>query len=157
LQGAYRTLDSIGSRLGAGAGPKAPRAEAPAIVRLGDGGDFDQRRAGARGSSVRLATDKLDALMAAVGELLVSRIGAERRVADVRALEAALDRWDSTRSKRCRRTEQTAQDAVAGPRMLAASTLFEPLPRMVRDLARDSGKEVTLSISGGDTEVDRSV
>ena len=199
LQSAYRTLDSIGSLLGAGAGLKAPRAEAPAIVRLGDGGDFDQRPAPTRGSSVRLATDKLDALMAAVGELLVSKIGAERRVADVRALEAALDRSDSTRSKRCRRTEQTAQDAVAlfeetgarlhaprrelaelrrlleadarraaqittdlqdavrQTRMLAVSTLFEPLPRMVRDLARDSGKEVTLSISGGDTEVDRSV
>ena len=199
LQGAYRTLDSIGSLLGAGAGPKAPRAEALATVRLGDGGDFDQRPAPARGSSVRLATDKLDALMAAVGELLVSKIGAERRVADVRAVEAALDRRDSTRSKRRRRTEQTApdavalveetgadlhaarrelaelrrrleadarraaqittdlQDAVRQTRMLPVSTLFEPLPRMVRDLARDSGKAVTLSISGGDTEVDRSV
>jgi len=199
LQRAYRTLDSIGSLLGAGADMKAPRAEAPAMVRLRDGGDFDQRPAPARGSSVRLATDKLDALMAAVGELLVSKIDAERRVADVRALEAALDRWDSTQSKRRRRTEQTTQDAVAlfeetgarlhaarrelaelrrlleadarraaqittdlqdavrQTRMLAVSTLFEPLPRMVRDLARDSGKQVTLSISGGDTEVDRSV
>ena len=199
LQRAYRTLDSIGSLLGAGADMKAPRAEAPAMVRLRDGGDFDQRPAPARGSSVRLATDKLDALMAAVGELLVSKIDAERRVADVRALEAALDRWDSTQSKRRRRTEQTTQDAVTlfeetgarlhaarrelaelrrlleadarraaqittdlqdavrQTRMLAVSTLFEPLPRMVRDLARDSGKQVTLSISGGDTEVDRSV
>ena len=42
-------------------------------------------------------------------------------------------------------------------RMLPLSVLFEPYPRMVRDLARELGKEVELVVEGEDTRADRSV
>jgi len=41
--------------------------------------------------------------------------------------------------------------------MLPVSTIFDALPRMVRDLARDLGKEARLEVDGADTEVDRPV
>jgi two-component system chemotaxis sensor kinase CheA len=75
---------------------------------------------------------------------------ARRELAELRRLLEA-------DARRAAQITTDLQDAVRQTRMLPVSTLFEPLPRMVRDLARDSGKEVTLSISGGDTEVDRSV
>lgn len=41
--------------------------------------------------------------------------------------------------------------------MLPCSSLVEVLPRLVRDLARDAGKEVDLDIRGGDREIDRRI
>jgi len=46
-------------------------------------------------------------------------------------------------------------DGVRRVRMLPTATLFELYPRMVRDLAREQGKEVNLQVEGSDTEVDR--
>lgn len=47
------------------------------------------------------------------------------------------------------------QDSVRRARMLPIATLFDSLPRLVRDLARDQGKQVALRIVGAETEVDR--
>jgi two-component system chemotaxis sensor kinase CheA len=41
--------------------------------------------------------------------------------------------------------------------MLPFSTLFEILPRMIRDVARNEGKEVELKVHGGDIEIDRRI
>jgi two-component system sensor histidine kinase and response regulator WspE len=48
-------------------------------------------------------------------------------------------------------------DEVQRLRMLPLSVLFEPYPRMVRDLARELGKEVELVVDGEDTRADRAV
>ena len=39
--------------------------------------------------------------------------------------------------------------------MQRIDSLFAPLPRMVRDLAAETGKQVALVIDGGDVELDR--
>lgn len=49
------------------------------------------------------------------------------------------------------------EEEIRQTRMLPISTVFNTFPRMVRDLARDKGKEVSLVIQGGETDVDRSV
>ncbi|MCF8115628.1 MAG: hybrid sensor histidine kinase/response regulator, partial [Desulfarculaceae bacterium] len=49
------------------------------------------------------------------------------------------------------------QMGVHRVRMLPLSNLFSLFPRMVRDLARDAGKQVELVVRGQDTEVDRQV
>jgi len=49
------------------------------------------------------------------------------------------------------------RDATLELRMIALSTVFEPLTRNVRDLAKDFGKEVDFVITGGDTELDRKI
>jgi two-component system chemotaxis sensor kinase CheA len=151
--------------------------------------------------TVRIRTDKLDALMGGVGELLVTRIGAQQRLTEVRALEARLTDWDSSWRNLGRHTQPTAggkgafsiadgsglpleaarrdlselrrkleadarrmaqltadlHEDVRRTRMLPLSTVFGAFPRMVRRLARDRGKEVALSIAGGEIEVDRAV
>ena len=58
-----------------------------------------------------------------------------------------------------RLTQVTAdiEDEVRRTRMLSVSSAFDPMHRLVRDLARDLGKDVVLEVEGGDTEVDRSV
>ena len=48
-------------------------------------------------------------------------------------------------------------DRIRRLRMVPISTLFETLPRLVRDLARQCSKEATLELSGGEVEIDRKV
>jgi two-component system chemotaxis sensor kinase CheA len=200
----FRTLDSIEAALGPGAPseddgsgpdepPPAPQQDETAVTRGG--------KPRASEETVRIATSKLDALMAEVGELLVTRIGTEQRLGDVRALESALADWDTGWRKAPRRgagpneagtatalLEEGAgrlhavhrdvgelrrrleadarrmaqvtgdlQDDVRQARMFPVATVFRAFSRMVRDLARDRGKEVTLTLAGSETEVDRSV
>jgi two-component system chemotaxis sensor kinase CheA len=62
-----------------------------------------------RDETVRVATSKLDALMAQVGELLAARIGAEHRMAEVRTLfESLLEIEESWRKTRPARTLELA-------------------------------------------------
>jgi chemotaxis protein histidine kinase CheA/CheY-like chemotaxis protein len=42
-------------------------------------------------------------------------------------------------------------------RMLPLSTIFDPLRRTVRDLAREHGKDVAFVVEGGETELDRKI
>jgi len=49
------------------------------------------------------------------------------------------------------------QQHIKKIRMLPCSTLFMGFPRLVRDLAREEGKEVDLKIKGDETELDKKV
>lgn len=49
------------------------------------------------------------------------------------------------------------EEEVRRTRMVPVATVFDPLQRLVRDLARDLGKGVELVVQGAETEVDRSV
>ena len=46
---------------------------------------------------------------------------------------------------------------IQGLRQLPLSTVFNIYPRMVRDLARQQGKEIELIIEGGDTKADKKI
>jgi len=48
-------------------------------------------------------------------------------------------------------------EGVMKVRMLPVSTVFDAFPRLVRDLARENGKEVELQMEGTETELDRKV
>ncbi|MBS1154067.1 MAG: CheA signal transduction histidine kinase [Myxococcaceae bacterium] len=48
-------------------------------------------------------------------------------------------------------------EEIQALRMMQLGVLFEPYPRMVRDLSRELSKEVDLDVEGEDTRVDRSV
>jgi two-component system chemotaxis sensor kinase CheA len=61
---------------------------------------------------------------------------------------------DSSRSST---VVQDLQEQAMALRMLPVATVTAALPRAVRDLARQAGKDVELVIEGGDTELDRKV
>jgi two-component system, chemotaxis family, sensor kinase CheA len=68
-----------------------------------------------RDETVRVATSKLDALMAQVGELLAARIGAEHRMAEVRVLfDSVLDIEEAWRKTRPARTLELALEGDEG-------------------------------------------
>src|SRR5437764_10189349 len=83
--------------------PPATRPQPPATPKA------KAKKAEERDETVRVATSKLDALMAQVGELLAARIGAEHRMAEVRTLfESLLEIEESWRKTRPARTLELA-------------------------------------------------
>jgi len=82
---------------------------------------------------------------------LVARLGTAKELA------ADLHRESKLLSNEELRDLGLVVEEVQGLRMLPLSVLFEPYPRMVRDLSRSLGKEVELVVDGEDTRADRAV
>lgn len=110
-------------------------------------------------STVRVDVARLDALVDLAGELVVerSRLGSlSRSVAsrsgrdpEVEQIVEAVDRLG--------RITEALREQVTKARMLPIGTVFQRLPRAVRDIARNTGKSVSLTLEGEQTELDRSV
>lgn len=104
---------------------------------------------------VRVDIDKLDVLMNIVGELVI----AKGTVADLgerlrtEGHELAADFIKATRILERRLAE--LQKGVMEVRMVPVSQLFDKMARIVRRMAGEVGKKITLEIHGADTELDK--
>lgn len=52
---------------------------------------------------------------------------------------------------------RSIEDEVMGMRLLPLTTIFGPLERLARDVARDTGKDARLTLHGGEMEIDRKI
>lgn len=171
--------------------------------------------------TIRVNVSKLDALMARLSELLVTKIHAEQRLSQVHALQEFMNGWqkewssarviysglsrhglddvfgNSDSGHHSRRKELQGlleylglaqermremsslvgglvreyasdtmqlslvidglEEEIKRVRMLPFSTVTGALARMVRDLAKNSGKDAMLQVIGGDVELDKRV
>ncbi len=97
-------------------------------------------------------------LLARAAEDLGPAAGAlAERLGRTKELAAALHREAKLLANEELRDLGYVSEEVQRLRMLPLSLLFEPYPRMVRDLARELGKEVELVVDGEDTRADRAV
>jgi two-component system chemotaxis sensor kinase CheA len=124
------------------------------VVQITDAAGGDPAQAAGsrkRSSTVRVDSERLDALMHAMGELVVYRTHVEALAAgaQVPGLVAAMQ--DLTR------TSQALQAMVMQVRMIPVEAVFLRFPRLVRDLSSKLGKQVELVLTGQDTELDRTV
>jgi two-component system chemotaxis sensor kinase CheA len=108
-------------------------------------------------STVRVDIAHLDALLHTVGELRVSaqnlmRI-AEHLQAEARLTSHGLDLAREVRT--LTRRVRTLREGVLSARLVPLAPLFARLARVIRGIARDAGKEVTLATSGVETELDK--
>ena len=140
-----RLLDQLhGPGNGPGAAAPPPTA-APAPVPPAP------RAAAAPESSVRVDTGRLDTLVNRAGELVLARN---------RLLSLASRSGDESLLAAAGELDRIADDlhgAVLGMRMQPVRRLFQRFPRIVRDLARQLGKQIELVLEGEDTELDRSL
>ena len=100
--------------------------------------------------SIRLSVDLLDRMMSGVSDAVLARNELARRLRDIDrdlAVEAAFERLSACIGE--------IRDAITRTRMQRIDSLFTALPRMVRDLSAELGKQVRLEIDGGDVELDR--
>lgn len=101
--------------------------------------------------SVRVDIEKLDTLMNLMGELVINKvrleqIGQTHRLSD---LMETLEQMD--------RVTGDLQNIVMKVRMVPVSAVFNRFPRMVRDVSKELGKDINLTIEGEETELDRTV
>jgi len=110
----------------------------------------DGRRAAAD-SSLRVDIDVLDALMRLAGELVLTRNQVIRGVSDL--TDPGLLRT----AQRLNVITTDLQESIMKTRMQPIDHLWSKLPRIVRDLGLQCGREVRLDMSGNDTELDRTL
>jgi len=103
------------------------------------------------GQSVRVDLERLDNFMNLVGELVIHRARLEQISSShhLKELNETLEQVG--------RITSDLQDLVMKVRMIPLERIFSRLPRMVRDLSTELGKEINFVIKGQDTELDRTV
>ena len=110
-------------------------------------------------STIRVDVARLDELMNLVGELVLGR----NRLSQINfkmneSLEGnplVKDLADTSSQVDLITTE--LQMAVMKTRMVQIAKVFNKLPRLVRDLSRELGKEIELEMFGEETELDKSI
>lgn len=117
------------------------------------------RRTEDKEHNIRVDIDRLDSVMNLIGELVLSRnrmvtLGARMQNAVV---EDDLFTQSSDAISQLDLVTTDLQLAVMKMRMQPIAKVFNKFPRLVRDLARQSGKEVELLITGEETELDKTV
>lgn len=109
-------------------------------------------RAASRESSIRVATGKVDRLIDLVGELVIAHSVAAQlmdgftpeRLPRLQEAMAEMDRYTRELQERAMRI-----------RMMPLGSIFSRFPRVVHDTAQALGKQVSLEISGEETELDK--
>jgi two-component system chemotaxis sensor kinase CheA len=129
------------------AGEAAPAAPAAAPA----GEPADPREPTVVSQSIRVPVDTLDTLMTLVSELVLTRN---------QLLQIARGRKDNEFAAPLQRLSHITtelQEGVMKTRMQPIGNAWAKLPRIVRDLANESGKKIDLQMFGAETEVDRQV
>lgn len=108
---------------------------------------------------LRVEQGKVDALMNFVAELTVAKNGLAYLAERVEQVSGSrqLGREIKEQYAVIDRIAQGLQVGVMAIRMMPVSQVFQRFPRLVRDITRKLGKEVTLVIQGEDTEADKNV
>lgn len=108
-------------------------------------------------NTVRVDISKLDYVMNIVGELVTQKSELARLVESVKKYlkneELVLNLTKITNS--IEKKINDLQESVMSVRMVPLSQLFDKLERNLKKIAHDLGKEVRVTISGGDTELDK--
>ncbi len=101
--------------------------------------------------SIRVSTEKIDALMNLVSEIVIAQsmlTSAQNADTDERTRAAIMQ---------MERHVRDLHERVMAIRLLPVSYLFNRFPRMVRDTAAKLGKKVNFEIEGEETELDRTL
>src|SRR5438045_1676288 len=128
--------------------PGAEGITTPAIATAGDAAT----KASAAPRTIRLSVELLDRVMSTVSDMVLARNELARRLRESATdvpVDGAFERLSSIIAE--------MRDAITRTRMQRIENLFVGLPRMVRDLSAERGKQGLVGIDGGDVELDREV
>jgi two-component system, chemotaxis family, sensor kinase CheA len=127
----------------------------PALQEKGEDNDYLTQKT----DTLKVNFSKLDELLNLVGELVIQRTTLltlqaklKHEVKD-RELLALFDQTSELIGK----SAADLRESIMKARMLPAATVFRRFNRLVRDLSRSHGKEITLCFEGEDVELDKTV
>ncbi len=128
---------------------KAPKEKAAPKKSIADEGAAEG--ASIANQSIRVNVDTLEHLMTMVSELVLTRnqlLEISRRNEDTE-FKVPLQRLSNVTAE--------LQEGVMKTRMQPIGNAWQKLPRIVRDLSSELGKQIELEMHGADTELDRQV
>ncbi len=102
--------------------------------------------------SIRLPVNLLDRVMSGVSDMVLARNDLANRLQGAGTqptIDGPFERLTSILND--------VRDAITRMRMQPVEQLFAPIPRIVRDLSQELGKQVLVEIEGSDVELDREV
>ena len=100
--------------------------------------------------TIRLPVELLDRVMSGVSDMVLARNDLAHRLRQAGnqpTIDGPFERLTSILSD--------VRDAITRMRMQRIETLYAAVPRLVRDLAAELGKQVVLDLEGGDVQLDR--
>ncbi|MEX0830047.1 MAG: chemotaxis protein CheA [Nitrospirales bacterium] len=105
-------------------------------------------------ASIRVDTEKIDKLINLVGELVITQsmitdLGEKFTMSQLPVLQERIVQLE--------RNTRELQERVMSIRMMPIGSAFHRFPRLVRDLAGKSGKQIQLVMSGEETELDKTL
>jgi two-component system, chemotaxis family, sensor kinase CheA len=122
----------------------------PALAQFIEEIEQDERAAKSKARTVRISLTLLDKLMSGVSDMVLARneVSRQLRKAGLNSeLEHSFGRLSASVAE--------MRDAVGTMRMQNIDRLFSSLPRLLRDISIELGKEIDLRIDGSEVEVDR--
>ena len=143
-----------------GSGPAAAAERAPTLLAprettidrpAGSAPGLADRYAPKKAATVRVDTRVLDDLINIVGEMLITRERLQEIGRDLESEELHLN------LDRLRVLVRGFQDTIMTVRMMPLELVTDRLPRIVRDLAHQSGKQVAFEVLGQNIELDRAI
>lgn len=156
LERAFRETEvdpAIAAALSADAAPKAAKASSreEGTPRESNAAPAKEDESKSGNQSIRVTVDTLEQLMTMVSELVLTRnqlLEIVRRHEDSE-FKGPLQRLSNVTAE--------LQEGVMKTRMQPIGNAWQKLPRIVRDLANELGKEIDLEMHGAETELDRQV
>lgn len=101
--------------------------------------------------SIKVSADRLDELIDQVGELVIASASTElqaKKINDTDLLESA---------ETLLRLIEEVRDTALKLRMTPVNEVFNRFPRVVRDISKELGKQISLDIQGAETELDKTM
>lgn len=129
------------------AGPVPPKE--PALPKAD--GVPEKGRAQPAANSIRVPAERLDDLMDQVGELVIAHARLKQLISD------SVDLQIKSVTEEIERLSNGLRDITMGIRMVPVESLFGRFRRLVRDLSQELGKDVALTMSGEETELDKTM
>ncbi|CAO3363563.1 chemotaxis protein CheA [Azospirillum palustre] len=102
-------------------------------------------------NSIRVPAERLDDLMDQVGELVIAHARLKQLISD------SVDLQIKSVTEEIERLSNGLRDITMGIRMVPVESLFGRFRRLVRDLSQELGKDVALTMSGEETELDKTM
>lgn len=109
--------------------------------------------------SVRVSEEKLNRLMNVIGELVVTKnvFGLIARKLIIEHDLPTVSREVKDAGLGVNRISEELEDIIMSMRMTAVRHVFQKFPRIIRDIALKTGKNISLIMEGEDTELDKTI
>ncbi len=109
--------------------------------------------------TMRIDSNRLDSFMNLIGELIIARNSLNHILGEIPPTSLPPEVLSTLRQVEgaFNRISENLQDTLMEMRLVPVKSVFQKIPRIIRDIARKTGKNINLQMIGENTQIDKSV